>query len=123
MHVLYVCNKFGILHVGTCNNKLFIKWDYLDPQILMRTNLHTSRQEVVAYFTKAMRYYRDKEMLVVLFNMGSHLVTLLISTKYDQVWYCDSSRPTDPITGEQLTRDWTDVIPFLRSKFLLHFIF
>jgi hypothetical protein len=73
---------------------------YLDPQIAMRTNLHTSRQEVVAYFVKAMRYYKDKEMLVIPFNMGNHWVTLSISTKYDQVWYCDSSRPTDPITDE-----------------------
>jgi hypothetical protein len=67
---------------------------------VMRTNLNTSRQEVVAYFAKTMRHYRDKEMLVVPFNMGNHWVILSISTKYDQVWYCDSSRPTDPITGE-----------------------
>jgi hypothetical protein len=58
---------------------------YLDPQIAMRSNLHMSRQEVVAYFAKAMRHYRDKEMLVVPFNMGNHSVTLSISTKYDQV--------------------------------------
>jgi hypothetical protein len=56
---------------------------YLDPQIAMRTNLHMSRQEVVAYFAKAMRHYRDKEMLVVPFNMGNYWVTLPISTKYD----------------------------------------
>jgi hypothetical protein len=73
---------------------------YLDPQIVMRTNLHTSRQEVVAYFTKAMRQYRDKEMLVVSFNTSNHWVTLSISTKYEQVWYCDSSRLIDPITSE-----------------------
>jgi hypothetical protein len=73
---------------------------YLDPQIDMRTNLYTSRQEVVAYFTKAIKHYRDKEMLVVLFNTGNHWVTQSISTKYDQVRYYDSSRLTDPITGE-----------------------
>jgi hypothetical protein len=56
---------------------------YLDPQIDMRTNLYTSRQEVVAYFTKAIKHYRDKEMLVVLFNTGNHWVTQSISTKYD----------------------------------------
>jgi hypothetical protein len=78
---------------------------YLDPQIAMRTNLHTSRQEVVAYFVKAMRHYRDKEMLVVPFNTSNHWVTLSISTKYDQVYYCDSSRPTDPITGDRLAHD------------------
>jgi hypothetical protein len=73
---------------------------YLDPQIDMRTNLYTSRQEVVAYCTKAIKHYRDKEMLVVLFNTGNHWVTQSISTKYDQVRYYDSSRLTDPITGE-----------------------
>jgi hypothetical protein len=46
---------------------------YLDPQITMRTNLHMSRQEIVAYFVKVMRHYKDKEMLVILFNMGNHI--------------------------------------------------
>jgi hypothetical protein len=44
---------------------------YLDPQIVMRTKLHMSRQEVPVYFAKAMRHYKDKEILVVLFNMGN----------------------------------------------------
>jgi hypothetical protein len=58
---------------------------YLDPQIVMRPNLQTSQQEVVvAHFGKAMWHYRDKEMLVVPFNMGNHWVTLSISTKYDR---------------------------------------
>jgi hypothetical protein len=65
--MLYVSNKFDIWRVGACNNKLFIE------------------QEVVQYFVKAMRHYRDKEMLVVPFNTGKHWVTLSISTKYDQV--------------------------------------
>jgi hypothetical protein len=56
---------------------------YLDLQIAMRINFHTSRQEVVAYFAKAIRHYRDKDMLVVPFNMGNHWVTISISTKYD----------------------------------------
>jgi hypothetical protein len=83
---------------------------YLDPQMSTRTNLHINQTEVVAYFVKAMAHYKDKEMLVIPFNMGNHWVTLSISTKYDQVWYCDSSRPTDPITGDRLTHDWNDVI-------------
>jgi DNA repair protein RadC len=58
---------------------------YLDPQIAMRTNLHTNQQEVIAYFIKAMRHYRDKEMLVILFNTSNHWIDLSISTKYDQV--------------------------------------
>jgi hypothetical protein len=58
---------------------------YPDPQVATRPNLKTNRQEVVAYFAMAMRYYRYKEMLVVPFNTGNNWVTLSISTKYDQV--------------------------------------
>jgi hypothetical protein len=60
---------------------------YLDPQISMRTNLlvASSRKDVVAYFVKAMRYFSDKEILVILFNTGKQWVTLAISIKYDQV--------------------------------------
>jgi hypothetical protein len=42
---------------------------YLDPQIVMRSNYETSRQEVVTYFAKLMRHYIDKEMLVTPFNV------------------------------------------------------
>jgi hypothetical protein len=62
-----------------------------------------------------MRHYRDKEMLVVSFNTGNHFVTLSISAKYVQVWYCDSSRLTDPITGDRLTHDCTDIIAVLNK--------
>jgi hypothetical protein len=58
---------------------------YLDPQMVTRTSLHMSRQDVITYFAKAMRHYKDKEMLVVPFNTGKHWVTLSISTKYNQV--------------------------------------
>jgi hypothetical protein len=95
---------------------------YLDPQIGTRTNLHTSQQEVVAYFVKVMRHYRDKEMLVIPFNMGNHWVTLPISTKYEHVSYCDSSRLIDPITGIRLTRHWTDVMAIHNDKFSDHFL-
>jgi hypothetical protein len=85
---------------------------YLDSQILTRTNFQmaSSQQEVVQYFVKVMRHCINKEILVVPFNTGNHWVTLSISTKYDQVWYCDSSRPTDPITRDRLTLDWTDIM-------------
>jgi hypothetical protein len=88
---------------------------YLDPQISTRTNLllASSRKDVVAYFVKAMRHYSDKEILVLAFNTGNHWVTLAISIKYDQVWYYDSARPTDSITGERLTHDWTDIMAVL----------
>jgi hypothetical protein len=88
---------------------------YLDPQISMRTNLlaTSSQKEDVAYFVKAMRHYSDKEILVVPFNTGNHWITLAISTKYDQLWYYDSTRPSDLITGEQLTREWTTIVAVL----------
>jgi hypothetical protein len=72
---------------------------YLDLQMVMRTSIHLCQPDVVAYFVKAMIHYKYKEMLVVTFNMGNHWVTLSISTKYDQVWYYDSSMSTNPITG------------------------
>jgi hypothetical protein len=60
-----------------------------------------------------MRYYSDKKILVVPFNTGNNWITLSISTKYDQVWYCDFVRLTDLITGERLTHNWTDIIAVL----------
>jgi hypothetical protein len=74
-----------------------------------------SQQDVVVYFAKAMRHYRDKEMLVVPFSMGNHWVTLSISTKYEQVWYFDSSRLTNPIIGDRLTCGCTDVMTVLNE--------
>jgi hypothetical protein len=117
--VLYVSSKFVILHVGTCNNKHFINRErsltYLDPKMATRTNVYMNRQDIVAYFTMAMRHYKEKEMLVLPFNMSNHWVTISISIKYDQVWYHDSSRPIDPITGDRLTRDCSDVISVLNE--------
>jgi hypothetical protein len=92
-------NKFGILRVGTCNNKLLIKRERTLLQMAMRTNVHLNQKDV-AYFVKAMRHYKDKETLIVPFNMGNHWVTLSIFTKYDQVWYHDSLRPTDPRSSD-----------------------
>jgi hypothetical protein len=88
---------------------------YLDMQISMRTNLlvASSRKDVRAYFVRAMRHYSDKEILVIPFNMGNHWVTLAIFTKYNQVWYCDSTRPTGSITDERPTRDWADIMTVL----------
>jgi hypothetical protein len=88
---------------------------YLDPQISTRTNLlvASSQKDGVAYFVKAIRHYSDKEILVILFNTDNHWITLAISTKYDQVWYCNSARLTDSIIGERLTRDWTDIMTIL----------
>jgi hypothetical protein len=45
---------------------------YLDPQIATRTNLYINREEVT-YFAKAMRHYRDKEMLVIPFNTANSI--------------------------------------------------
>jgi hypothetical protein len=58
-----------------------------------------------------MKYYRDKKLLVVPFNMGNPNNSIT----YDQVWYCDSSWPTDLITSDQLICDWTDVMAVLNE--------
>jgi hypothetical protein len=43
---------------------------YLDPQMVTRTNHHMNQQDVIKYFVKAIRHYKDKEMLVIPFNTG-----------------------------------------------------
>jgi hypothetical protein len=88
----------------------------------MRTSIYLRRPDVVVYFMKALRHYKDKKMLVVSFNTGSHWVTLLISIKYEQVYYYDSSRPIDSRTDDQLTYDWSDVMSVL-DEYFLHFSF
>jgi hypothetical protein len=60
-----------------------------------------------------MSHYKYKEKLVVPFNTGNHWVLLLVSTKYDQVWYCDSSRLIDSKTSDRLTCDSSDVMSIL----------
>jgi hypothetical protein len=60
-----------------------------------------------------MIHYNDKGILVVPLNTGNHWLTLAISTKYDQVWYFDFTRPTYSITGERLIRDWTNIMVVL----------
>jgi hypothetical protein len=67
------------------------------------------QKEVVAYFVKEMSHYNDKEMLVIPFSMGNHWVLLSVSTKYDQVYYCDFSRPIDSKTSDRLTHDFSDL--------------
>jgi hypothetical protein len=79
----------------------------------MRTQIHLNQKEFIAYFVKAMKHYKDKEMLVIPFNTRNHWVSLSISTKYDQVWYYDSSRLIDSKTGDRLTCDWSGVISIL----------
>jgi hypothetical protein len=74
------------------------------------TSIHLHQLYVVVYFVKAIRHYKDKEMLVVPFNTSNNWVTLPISTKYEYVWYYNSSRSIDSRTDDRLTRDWTDVI-------------
>ena len=73
------------------------------------------RSAVVKYLVKAMRFYKDKEMLNIPYSTVNHWILVTISTMYDQVWYCDSSRPADPDTGERLTRDYDDVISIINE--------
>jgi hypothetical protein len=82
---------------------------------MMRTQILLDRDSVVKYMIQAMRHFNNKEMLVISFNTGNRWLLLLISTTYDQVWYCDSSSPTDLDTGEQLTDDYTDIMYILNE--------
>jgi hypothetical protein len=45
---------------------------YLDPQMAMRTHIHLGQKDIVAYFVKAMSHYKDKETLVISFNIANH---------------------------------------------------
>jgi hypothetical protein len=89
---------------------------YLDPQMMTPTVIETYKAEVVKYLVRAMHYYKDKkEMLIVPYNTGSHWVLLTISMRHDQVWYCDSNRPTDPATGKRGTHDYSEVMAVLNE--------
>jgi hypothetical protein len=78
--------------------------------MMMRTQLLLAQKDVVKYLVKELCHYKDKEMLVVPFNMGNHWLLPSISTTYDHVWYYDSSSLTNPNTGDQLTCDYSDVM-------------
>jgi hypothetical protein len=83
---------------------------FLDLQMTTRTNIMLHQKEVVACFVKAMSHYKDKEMLVILLNMGNHWILLSISTTYDLVWYCDPSRLIHLKTSDQLTCDVISIL-------------
>jgi hypothetical protein len=89
---------------------------YLDPQMMVTTVIQTEKAEVMKYLVRAMRYYKDKnEMLIVPYNTGSHWVLHTISMRHDQVWYCDSNRPIDPATGKRGTHDYSEVMVVLNE--------
>jgi hypothetical protein len=97
---------------------------YLDPQMTTTTVIQIEKAEVVKYLVWVMCYYKDKkEMLIVPYNTGSHWVLLTISMRHNQVWYCDSNRLIDPVTGKRGTHDYSEVMTILTSKFILHFSF
>jgi hypothetical protein len=94
-------------HTRKGNNSLA----YLDPQIMTMTVIQIEKAEVMKYLVRAIRYYKDKnEMLIVPYNTGSHWVLLTISMRHNQVWYCDSNRPTDQATGKRGTCDYSEVM-------------
>jgi hypothetical protein len=57
----------------TCNRKGKESPSYLDRQMVTRTQIHLSQKEVVAYFVKAMKHFKDKELLIISFNTGNHI--------------------------------------------------
>jgi hypothetical protein len=79
---VYQIWHFAFRHMQqqTCNRKGKESLAYLDPQMAMITQIHVSRKAVIAYFVKAMKHYKDKEILVVPFNADAHWITLSIST-------------------------------------------
>jgi hypothetical protein len=82
--------------------------------MMMMTVIQIEKAEVVKYLVCAMRYYKDKkEMLIVPYNTGSHWLLLRISMRHNQVWYCDSNRPTDPATRKRGTCDYSEVMVVL----------
>jgi hypothetical protein len=89
---------------------------YLDPQMMTMNIIQTEKAEVVKYLVQTMRYYKDKkEMLIISYNTGSHWVLLTISMRHNQVWYCDSNRPTDLATGKRGTHDYSEVMGVLNE--------
>jgi hypothetical protein len=89
---------------------------YLDPQMMTMTVIQTEKAEIMKYLVRAMRYYKDKkEMLIVSYNTGSHWVLLTILMRHNQVWYCDSNRPTDPATRKRGTHDYSEVMAILNE--------
>ena len=84
--------------------------------MMTMTVIQIEKAEVLKYLVRAMRYYKDKkEMLIVPYNMGSHWVLLTISKRHNQVWYRDSNMSTDPATGKQGTRDYSEVMAVLNE--------
>jgi hypothetical protein len=101
---------------NTCTRRGKDSLTYLNPQMMTTTIIQTEKAEVVKYLVRAMRYYKDKkEMLIVPYNTGSHWVLLTISMRHNQVWYCDSNRPTDPVTGKRGTHDYSEVMAILNE--------
>jgi hypothetical protein len=89
---------------------------YLDLQMMTTAAIQTEKAEVVKYLVQAMHYYKNKkEMLIILYNTGSHWVLLIISMRHNQVWYCNSNRLTDPATGKRGTHDYSEVMAILNG--------
>jgi hypothetical protein len=48
--------------------------------------IQKEKDKVVKYLVRVMHYYKDeKEMLIVMYNTGSHWVLLTISMRHNQV--------------------------------------
>jgi hypothetical protein len=64
---------------------------------------------LIEYMVKCMRVHADKEHIMVRYNLGNHWVTLIINVKSKQVFYLDSSIPSDE-SGKPQIRDYSLVI-------------
>jgi hypothetical protein len=74
---------------------------YLDPHMMMRTQIVVHRQAIVKYLVREARVYSDNEMLIIPYNTGNQWILVSISSTHDQVWYCVSNRLTGLILVSQ----------------------
>jgi hypothetical protein len=89
---------------------------YLDLQMMTTTVIQIEKAEVVKYLVRIMHYYKDKkEVLIIPYNTISYWVLRIISMRHNQVWYCDSNRPTDLSTGKRGIHDYSEVMAVLNE--------
>ncbi|PVH64317.1 hypothetical protein PAHAL_2G236100 [Panicum hallii] len=95
------------------------KCGYIDPQMMTVTFMNSDRDSLVRYMVKCMGVHADKEHIVVPYNLGDHWVTLIINVRSKQVFYLDSSIPSDESGAPQI-RDYSLVISILDESLDRH---
>jgi amino-acid N-acetyltransferase len=68
---------------------------FLDPQNMMISLMEQQREFVVEYVARAMSHFSKRDYLMAAHNTGGHWILLVITTKWNLIWYLDSSRQHD----------------------------